>query len=71
MSVSETAACLDITGQTVKTRLFRARGLLQERLSARTEAALREVHPFLRERCDRMVARVLARIGEQRDREPG
>jgi RNA polymerase sigma-70 factor (ECF subfamily) len=68
MSVSETAACLEIPEQTVKTRLYRARGLLQERLSARTEVALREMHPFLGARCDRMVALVLARIGVPRTR---
>lgn len=62
LSVAETAACLDIPEDTVKTRLFRARKLLQERLMARTEGELRGVHMFLADRCDRVVATVLARI---------
>jgi RNA polymerase sigma-70 factor (ECF subfamily) len=66
MSVSETAACLDIPEDTVKTRLFRARGLLQEGLSARTEVALRQVHGFLGARCDGMVARVLSQLAQHR-----
>jgi RNA polymerase sigma-70 factor, ECF subfamily len=63
MSVSETAQCLDIPEDTVKTRLFRARAMLKERVSAETEAALREVHVFLSTRCDRVVRAVLDRIG--------
>lgn len=62
LSVAETAACLEIPEDTVKTRLFRARKLLQERLMARTEGELRGVHAFLAGRCDRVVAAVLARI---------
>jgi RNA polymerase sigma-70 factor (ECF subfamily) len=70
LSVSETAACLEIPEDTVKTRLFRARGLLQERLSARTEVALRQAHAFLGARCDGMVAHVLSRIAEKADPDP-
>jgi RNA polymerase sigma-70 factor, ECF subfamily len=63
MSGAETADCLGIPEETVKTRLFRARGLLRSDVDARTEGALKEAHRFLFERCDRVVAAVLRRIG--------
>jgi RNA polymerase sigma-70 factor (ECF subfamily) len=64
MSVADTAQCLDIPEATVKTRLFRARGHLERHLHA--EPQLRGAHAFLAERCDRVVAAVLARIGARR-----
>ena len=70
MSVNETATCLEIPEDTVKSRLFRARALVQERLSAQTEVALRDVHAFLGARCDGMVARVLSRIAKRADHKP-
>jgi RNA polymerase sigma-70 factor, ECF subfamily len=63
MSGAETADCLGIPEETVKTRLFRARGMLRSDVDARTEGALKEAHRFLFERCDRVVAAVLRRIG--------
>src|SRR5262249_18791293 len=59
LSGAETAECLDIPEETVKTRLFRARALLQKQLERRTDASLSDVHRFLGERCDRVVRKVL------------
>jgi RNA polymerase sigma-70 factor, ECF subfamily len=67
LSVAETAACLDIPEETVKTRLFRARARLRTLLEARTDAALPTVHRFLGNRCDRTVAAVLERISQRAD----
>lgn len=62
LSVADTAACLEIPEETVKTRLHRARARLQQALLTQAAAALPEVHAFHRERCDRVVAAVLRRI---------
>ena len=62
MSVEETAACLSIPAATVRTRLFRARALLREALARDMDSATVEVFGFAGERCDRIVAGVLARI---------
>jgi RNA polymerase sigma-70 factor (ECF subfamily) len=63
LSVAETAECLGIPEETVKTRLHRARAQLQKQIEARTESAVRQAHRFLFERCDRLVVAVLRRIG--------
>jgi len=65
LSVEETAETLDLNTETVKTRLHRARGLLQKAIIARTEPALARALPFPDTRCDRVVAAVLHRIGVQ------
>ena len=65
LSVEETAETLDLNTETVKTRLHRARGLLQKAIIARTEPALAQALPFPDTRCDRVVAAVLHRIGVQ------
>lgn len=62
LSVAETAECLEIPEETVKTRLHRARGLLRERLLARVEAGAAGAFAFDGARCDRIVAAVLARV---------
>jgi RNA polymerase sigma-70 factor (ECF subfamily) len=61
MSVQETAECLSIPASTVRTRLFRARSLLREALARDLDAATTGVFGFAGERCDRIVAGVLAR----------
>ena len=61
MTVEETAACLSIPAATVRTRLFRARALLREALARDMDSATVEVFGFAGERCDRIVAGVLAR----------
>jgi RNA polymerase sigma-70 factor, ECF subfamily len=67
MTVEETAQCLGIPEATVRTRLFRAKGLLRESLSREIDVTTRDVFSFAGERCDRIVAAVLARIGQSFD----
>ena len=62
LSTAETAECLELTEETVKTRLHRARSALQQELLAKAGARIKETFPFLGDRCDRMVESVLARI---------
>ena len=62
MTVEETAAALGIPEATVRTRFFRARGLLRESLAREVDSALEEAFSFAGARCDRIVAGVLARI---------
>jgi RNA polymerase sigma-70 factor (ECF subfamily) len=61
LSAEETAACLSIPEATVRTRLFRARGLLRESLARDLDLATGDVFEFGGERCNRVVAQVLAR----------
>jgi RNA polymerase sigma-70 factor (ECF subfamily) len=62
MSVEETAAVLELPLATVRTRLFRARSLLREALAQKIDLACEDAFSFAGERCDRVVARVLARL---------
>jgi RNA polymerase sigma-70 factor (ECF subfamily) len=62
LSTAETAACLEINAETVKTRLHRARALLRNHISARVGAAVQDTFAFAGARCDRTVAAVMARI---------
>jgi RNA polymerase sigma-70 factor (ECF subfamily) len=64
LSVEETAECLDVPPATVRTRAFRARALLRESLSRELDAATVEAFGFAGERCDRIVANVLRRVGQ-------
>jgi RNA polymerase sigma-70 factor (ECF subfamily) len=61
LSVEEVAQILDIPEATVRTRYFRARGLLREGLAAAIDTTLADTFAFDGARCDRIVARVLAR----------
>jgi len=63
MSVEDVASALDLPEATVRTRLFRARGLLREGLSRDIDVAMADAFSFDGERCDRIVARVLAQAG--------
>jgi len=65
MQVEEVAEALQIPAATVRTRLFRARSLLREGLASELDVALGEAFSFDGARCDRIVARVLARIGAE------
>lgn len=67
MSVEETAACLGIPEATVRTRFFRARGLLREALSREIDMAYEDAFSFDGARCDRIVAGVLERLQTSRD----
>ena len=62
LSTAETAECLEISEENVKTRLHRARALLQRELFSLAGANGNEAFQFLGARCDRIVARVLERI---------
>lgn len=62
LSVAETAACLSIQEATVRSRLFRARGLLRESLARELDMATGDVFQFAGQRCDRVVAKVLASL---------
>ncbi len=63
-TVEETAAALSIPEATVRTRFFRARSLMREGLSRDLDLSYAEAFSFAGERCDRIVAGVMARINE-------
>lgn len=65
LSTSETAECLGLSEEAVKTRLHRSRALLRRELEDRAGPALTDAYAFKGARCDRTVARVLERIGVQ------
>ena len=62
LSVEETAEVLGIPAATVRSRYFRARGLLREALAQEIDLAERDLFEFGGSRCDRICARVLARL---------
>jgi RNA polymerase sigma-70 factor (ECF subfamily) len=64
MSAEETAACLDIPESTVRTRFFRAKGLLRESLSREFDTVMEDAFSFAGERCDRIVEGVTNKIPE-------
>ena len=59
LSVEEVADALEIPQATVRTRFFRARGLLREGLSRDVDFAIDDAFSFAGARCDRIVAHVL------------
>lgn len=71
LSVEETAACLQVTGDVVKTRYLRARTMLRDALGARIEAHATHTYAFAGARCDAVVAHVLATLSQQRHRDSG
>lgn len=62
LSMEETAACLNIEPNTVKTRVHRARKLLRQRLNQAASEAIVEAFPFAGSRCDRIVHNVMSAI---------
>jgi RNA polymerase sigma-70 factor, ECF subfamily len=62
LSVAETADCLGITEESVKTRLHRARTLLRSRLERAIGSATTNAFSYLGSRCDRMTASVMDRM---------
>ncbi len=64
MTVAETAACLDISEEAVKTRLHRARALVRKKLSGEAAAAA-GAFAFPATRCDRVVAAVFRRLAPE------
>jgi RNA polymerase sigma-70 factor (ECF subfamily) len=67
LSVEETATVLDLPPATVRTRLFRARGMLREALAQKIDVACEDAFSFAGERCDRVVASVLARLNPPKE----
>jgi RNA polymerase sigma-70 factor, ECF subfamily len=63
MSTADVSVALGISEEAVKTRLSRARAALRRDLMERTRSTAAEVFRFYRPRCDRVVARVLERLG--------
>ncbi len=66
MSTAETAECLDISEEAVKTRLHRARALLRKELYARIGIATAGSFQFAGSRCDHVVSAVFKRITPQK-----
>ena len=62
LGVEETAEVLQISPQTVKTRLFRARRRLQATLAPSLQDALKGAFPFAGADCDSLTERVLAKF---------
>jgi RNA polymerase sigma-70 factor (ECF subfamily) len=62
LGVAETASILEVAEEVVKTRLHRARALLRAELEERIGEQLDEAYAFGAQRCDRVVAAVLARL---------
>ncbi|MFL6606548.1 MAG: RNA polymerase sigma factor [Steroidobacteraceae bacterium] len=62
LTVEETAECLGIAAETVRTRHFRAKGLLREALAREIDLAERDLFDFGGEHCDRVVANVMRLI---------
>jgi RNA polymerase sigma-70 factor (ECF subfamily) len=62
MTVEEAALCLGIPPATVRTRYFRAKGMLREALAREIDLSLENAYAFAGDRCDRIVAKVLARV---------
>ncbi len=62
LSTMETAECLSLTEEAVKTRLHRSRALLRRDLEGQMGPALSETYAFMGHRCDRVVRAVMQRI---------
>jgi len=62
MSVEETANLLELSIETVKTRLHRARGLLRAQLEMRIGPLVLDAFPFADRRCERLTEAVLTRL---------
>jgi RNA polymerase sigma-70 factor, ECF subfamily len=63
LSTAETAECLELTQDVVKTRLVRARAQLRRSIWERAGLASRDLFPFHAPRCNKVVAAVLAQLG--------
>lgn len=70
LSVEEVSVALDIPEATVRSRFFRARGILREGLSRDIDMAVADAFSFAGPRCDAIVAGVLATIAKERASPP-
>jgi RNA polymerase sigma-70 factor (ECF subfamily) len=64
MTVQETASCLGIPDATVRSRFFRARGLMREAIAQEIDLGYDDAFHFAGARCDRIVANVLTLLAE-------
>jgi RNA polymerase sigma-70 factor (ECF subfamily) len=62
MTTEETAAVLDVEVDVIKTRLHRARAALRASIENRVGEQMKNAYTFGNERCDRVVAAVLAKL---------
>jgi RNA polymerase sigma-70 factor, ECF subfamily len=62
LSTAETAECLDVSEDVVKTRLSRSRAALRHELAERAGILAPDTFRFPQPRCDRIVTAVFARI---------
>ena len=62
LSTAETAACLQISEEAVKTRLHRANEALRLWLAEQVGDAVQDAFRFYRPRCDAVVQHVMARV---------
>lgn len=62
MSVEETAYCLGVSGDVVKTRFLRARTMLRESLAEEVKPYLQSTFSFAGPRCDAVVNHVFAAL---------
>jgi len=63
LTVEETAQYLGVSEETVRTRHFRAKGMLRKSLAKVIDSVERDIYDFGGCDCDSVVANVLARIG--------
>lgn len=62
LSTEETALLFDIEPATVKTRLFRARKLIRDRIEAQIGPVILDAFPFAGHRCARLTEAVMERL---------
>jgi RNA polymerase sigma-70 factor (ECF subfamily) len=62
LTTSEAAACLGVSEELIKTRLHRARTILRDNLYRRAGLSFESLFTFGRERCDRLVTRVMREV---------
>ena len=65
LSVEQTASCLGVSADVVKTRYLRARSMLRDALGARIESEAQSAYAFAGARCDAVVANVLAELRQR------
>ncbi len=62
VSVEETAFCLGVSAETVKTRFVRARGMLRDTLGVQMQTHAQSTFMFAGARCDAVVSHVLHQL---------
>jgi RNA polymerase sigma factor (sigma-70 family) len=65
LSVEETAFCLGVSEDVIKTRFLRARAMLRDKLAQRAEDCAQETFAFAGARCDAVLAHVMAELVRQ------